>query len=234
MIRRIFRRNERNLEKVLVDVHAAVERASYCSLGGLTSKVEKTWEVSVGREAHWLLLCELYLFYNHLLDWWAFQFLGELRRNIIVDCWVEVGLEPFVAKRWPSQSKEERDDVVGNLINSLYDRNAVYAKAPQLFARLEKEEKVDPWLFPGFEDSILDEPTAKVTHLARVIHTLLWTEVSGFSESQFIRGGVELMGTRPEDVSFLTTFPLVVGSAMEGIQQSKLPVKIHEAEGHLK
>lgn len=234
MFRRIFRREEPNIEKVLGTVHSSVERAAYCSLTELTSKVEANWAVSVEQDAHWLLLCEWYLFYNHLLDWWAFQILGELRRNIVVDCWVEVGLVPFVAKRWPNHSKEERNAVVGNLMSSMYDRNGLYAKAPQLFARLEKTEPVDPWLFPGFEDSVLDEPTAKITPLAKNIHTLLWREVPAFSESDFTRGSVELMGTNAADVSFLTTFPIVVMSAMTGIKQSELPVKIQDVQHHLR
>ena len=233
MFRRIFRRKEPNVEEALGAVYSAVERAAYCSLRETTSKVETNWEVPVGQDAHWLLLVEWYLFYTHLLDWWAFQMLGELRRNIVVDCGVEVGLAPFVARRWPNRSKEEQDVVVGNMISNINDRNAVYAKAPLLFARLEKEEPVDPWLFPGFEDSTLDEPTAKVTLLAKPIHTLLWREVPGFSENDFIRGGVELMGTNAAAVSFLTMFPIVVTSAMAGIQQSELQVKIGEVQHHL-
>ena len=223
MFRRVFRGRDTNIEDAIRAAYAAIGKASHVSLGELTNGVGKLWDVPIGEEARWFLLVEFYLFYIHVLDWTAFEELGETGRDAVMDGGTKFGLEPFVRKHWPDWSKEDQNAWISRLIISINDRNAAYVKAPFVFARLEKTEPADPYVVPGFEDTALDEPIAKVTLLAEAIYGLLMREVPGYGKSNVF----------PGDISFLMTFAGVQGAVAAGFTQSEFLLRVREIHRHL-
>ena len=197
----MFPNKQQKLNEALSELWEGVIRGTDHSCEMLFDLLSDVWGEPPSVATRWHAHCEWFFFYAHLVDWFAFHKLGESKRNPVVDSGVELGLEPFVVRHWPTLDDDKREGMISDLIEALNFRNRLYLGADELFTNLAPTARAA--VIPGFDDSLRDEPKAKASRLSNFIHVILGSEESVFGGSEMANDAASALGTDPRRRSWV-------------------------------
>lgn len=225
----MFRGKRRLSERTIAGLYDAAAEGAERAHEVLLEKLREQGETP-DPEACSYIRVELYVFYIHLLDWFAFGILGEPQRNLIADQIGRLGLAPFVQRYrpWGVAGSQRLQEI--NMLRSVVNRGSYYAEVDALFWEPEQRGEFGSVIVFGLEDVLLDDPQAKVSRLAKVMLAVLFLDMPGFGENSEVgRDGAKALGTDPRHAFYVFAFGLITAAVTEGLSRADLLGKLDVA-----
>ena len=153
----LFRSKEEKLQEAIDGLYFNVVMATFKSARAIEADLKEQFEITLEPKAGYDLSCELFCFYAHTLDFFAFGWLGEPGRDLLMNLLVPLGIEPLVQSSLAKSSEEAREAHIANLLEQFNTMTFEYAKSRNVvvsnFTEVLKQGGV-----PGVTDALSAEP----------------------------------------------------------------------------
>ena len=229
----LFRSKREKFSEDTVLLHKVTYDVAAKSTVDMSKVVAEQWNKDISPSFQYSLLREWYCFYGHLLDWFAFHYLGEDGRDFIIDQIVPLGIVPLVRLTWPNAGDDFWEPRIADMLSAINERQTLYAPAQSIFVS-NMDAILKKGGVPGFGDVFEDEPTAKVSRLFRALTFIFNEEIPEFGKnSNKVRQTAEIWGISLEGASDLELFMLVQLQVMNGLATSRLSDNVLRAKHHV-
>ena len=180
---------------MFLELHEKVIKATINSTFATENVLRDKLETTLDPSARWDLLCEIYCFYSHILDYFSFGVLGEQGRDIVVDGIVPAAIVPLVHAAFPHADDEIREPLIADLLERVNVMTFEYSESREIFVS-DFQQVLQQGGIPGVNDTISDRPEAKVSRLIQNVDGTLQDYIPDFGlNSKFVRQGMDAFGS---------------------------------------
>ncbi len=208
------------LVEALIHLNLKVANATRTSSDSLVESLGAHWNLQLDPECVFLLRCEFYCFYLHLLDYYSFALLGSESRDLVVDSSVGAGFRKLVRASFHWNDDEEVKSAVEDVLG-LYDRRtSEYGDSREIgLENIENLLETNSYLSTGTKDASSREPRAKVSRLFRNIYGFLQEAVPGWThKSEMAAEGANALGSSVDEMSYTLLYPPFMVAVLHGFK----------------